>query len=54
MIFFLQVPAGIDKNFLYKALCNYYRSKGEVVVCVASSRIAALLLQGGRVSHSQF
>lgn len=52
--FFLQGPAGTGKTFLYKTICNYYRSKGEIVLCVASSGIAALLLPGGRTSHSRF
>jgi PIF1-like helicase len=52
--FFLQGPAGTGKTFLYKCLCNYYRAKGKIVICVASSGIAALLLPGGRTSHSHF
>ena len=30
------------------------RRRGQVALCVASSRIAALLLDGGRTSHSRF
>ena len=52
--FFLQGPAGTGKTFLYNTLCNYYRSQGKIVLCVASSGIAALLLPGGRTSHSRF
>ena len=52
--FFLQGPAGTGKTHLYKTLCNHYRSRGEVVICVASSGIAALLLPGGTTSHSRF
>ena len=51
---FVQGPAGTGKTFLYKVLCNYFRSKGKIVLCVASSGIAALLLPGGRTSHSRF
>ncbi|POS81884.1 hypothetical protein EPUL_005913, partial [Erysiphe pulchra] len=52
--FFLQDPAGTGKTFLYKILCNYYRSQGGIVLCVASSGIASLLLPGGSTAHSLF
>lgn len=52
--FFLQGPAGTGKTFLYRCLCYYFRSLGGVVLCVASSGIAALLLPGGRTAHSRF
>ncbi|POS81876.1 hypothetical protein EPUL_006834, partial [Erysiphe pulchra] len=52
--FFLQGPAGTGKTFLYKTLCNYYRSQGGIVLCVASSGIASLLLPGGSTAHSLF
>ena len=52
--FSLQGPAGTGKTFLYRALCSYIRQQGKVVLCVASSGIAAQLLPGGRTSHSQF
>ena len=51
---FVQGPAGTGKTFLYKVLCNYFRSKGKILLCVASSRIVALLLPGGRTLHSRF
>ena len=52
--FFLQGPAGTGKTFLYKTLCNYYRSLGKIVLCAASSGIASILLTNGRTSHSLF
>ena len=52
--FFLQGPAGTGKTFLYRCLCHHYRSQSKVVLCVASSGIAALLLPGGRTAHSCF
>jgi len=39
---------------IYKCLCHYYRGQGKIVLCVASSGIAALLLPGGRTAHSRF
>ena len=52
--FFLQGPAGTGKTFLYQCLCYHYRAQSKVVICVASSGIAALLLPGGRTAHSRF
>ena len=52
--FFLQGPAGTGKTFLYRCLCHHYRSQSKVVLCIASSGIAALLLPGGRTAHSCF
>ncbi|GJU72026.1 ATP-dependent DNA helicase PIF1-like protein [Tanacetum coccineum] len=42
------------KTFLYKMLIAALRSKGKIVLNVASSGIAALLLDGGRTTHSRF
>jgi hypothetical protein len=52
-VFFLDGPAGTGKTFLYKTLCYRLRSERKIVLCVASSGIAALLLPGGRTSHSR-
>jgi len=52
--FFLHGPAGTGKTFLYNCLCSHLRAKGKIVLCVASSGIAAQLLPGGRTAHSRF
>ncbi|UPX12183.1 uncharacterized protein EKO05_0002747 [Ascochyta rabiei] len=52
--FFVQGPAGTGKTFLWRCICAYYRSTGQVVLCVASSGIAAVLLPGGRTAYSRF
>lgn len=52
--FFLSGPGGTGKTFLYQALAHKFRSQGEIVLCVASSGIASLLLPGGRTAHSCF
>ena len=52
--FYLQGPGGTGKTFLYKTICHYFRALEKVVLCVASTGIAALLLPGGCTSHSQF
>ncbi|GLB44068.1 putative helitron helicase-like domain at N-terminus [Lyophyllum shimeji] len=53
-IFFLHGPGGTGKTFLYHTLCYRLRSEGKIVICVASSGIASLLLPGGCTSHSSF
>jgi hypothetical protein len=52
--FFLNGPGGTGKTFVYNTVCNIARSNGWIVLCVASSGIAALLLRGGRTAHSTF
>ena len=53
-VFFLHGPGGTGKTYLYRGICHYFRSRGKIVLCVASSGIAALLLPGGRTAHSRF
>jgi hypothetical protein len=52
--FFLHGPGGTGKTYVYNTLCHRLRSEGKIVLCVASSGIAALLLPGGRTVHSSF
>jgi len=52
--FFIQGPIGTGKTFLYKCLCYFYRAQRKIVLCMASSGIAALLLPGGRTAHLCF
>ena len=52
--FFLSGPGGTGKTYLYNTLCYKLRSQQKIVLCVASSGIAALLLIGGRTAHSRF
>ncbi|XP_071740490.1 uncharacterized protein [Rutidosis leptorrhynchoides] len=53
-VFFLYGYGGTGKTFVWKTLSAALRSKGEIVLNVASSGIAALLLSGGRTAHSRF
>ena len=46
--------AGTGKTFFYNTIAAKYRSIGHIVVTVASSSIASLLLVGGRTAHSTF
>src|SRR6201996_7208468 len=52
--FFLHGPGGTGKTYVYNTLCYALRGQGKIVLCVASSGIASLLLIGGRTAHSTF
>ncbi|XP_024014781.1 ATP-dependent DNA helicase RRM3-like [Eutrema salsugineum] len=52
--FFVYGSGGTGKTYLWSLLGTALRSKGHIVLNVASSGIAALLLQGGRTAHSRF
>ncbi|KDQ08678.1 hypothetical protein BOTBODRAFT_85219, partial [Botryobasidium botryosum FD-172 SS1] len=52
--FFLHGPGGTGKTYVYRLLAAKVRAQGNIVLCVASSGIAALLLPGGRTAHSTF
>ncbi|XP_034918726.1 uncharacterized protein [Populus alba] len=43
-----------ERLFLWHTIINRVRSEGSVVLAVASSGIASLLLPGGRTAHSRF
>ncbi|XP_019158438.1 PREDICTED: uncharacterized protein LOC109155160 [Ipomoea nil] len=43
-----------ERTFLWRALSAAVRCKGQIVLNVASSGIASLLLPGGRTAHSRF
>lgn len=53
-MFFVYGYGGTGKTYLYKTMSAALRSQGEIVLNVASSGIAALLLEGGRTAHSRF
>ncbi|CAH9083785.1 unnamed protein product, partial [Cuscuta epithymum] len=53
-VFFVYGHGGTGKTFVWKTLSAALRSKGEIVLNVASSGIASLLLPGGRTAHSRF
>jgi hypothetical protein len=53
-MFMINGHGGTGKTFLYKVICSKLRSYGVIVLCTASSGIAALLLPGGRTAHSMF
>nr|GEZ40429.1 ATP-dependent DNA helicase PIF1-like [Tanacetum cinerariifolium] len=53
-MFFVYGYGGTGKTYLYKTLSAVLRSKTKIVLNVASSGIATLLLEGGRTAHSRF
>ena len=50
--FLLYGPGGTGKTYVYNTLCYALHAEGMIVLCVASSGIAALILIGGCTSHS--
>ncbi|XP_058746518.1 uncharacterized protein LOC131619442 [Vicia villosa] len=53
-VFFLYGYGGTGKTFMWNTLSAAVRSKKKIVLPVASSGIASLLLPGGRTAHSRF
>ncbi len=52
--FFVDGLGGAGKTFLYGCLFSRVRSTGDITLLMASSGIAALLLEGGCTAHSRF
>jgi hypothetical protein len=52
--FFVDGLGGAGKTFLYECLLSKVRSTGDITLSMASSGIAALLLEGGCTAHSRF
>ncbi|KAL3651616.1 hypothetical protein CASFOL_004618 [Castilleja foliolosa] len=42
------------KTFLWRTIISFFRSLGKIVLAVAASGIASLLLPSGRTTHSRF
>jgi len=53
-LFFVYGSSGTDKTFVWTTLLSRLRGQGKIVLVVASSGIASLLLLGGRIAHSRF
>ena len=52
--FFIHATGGYGKTFLCNTITAEIRKRGQVALCVVSSGIAALLLDGRRTSHLCF
>ncbi|CDF38180.1 ATP dependant DNA helicase PIF1 [Chondrus crispus] len=53
-LFFLDAPGGTGKTFVLSAIQDFLRSRPKQVIAVATSAVAAVLLDGGRTAHSVF
>ncbi|EPT05483.1 hypothetical protein FOMPIDRAFT_1111278, partial [Fomitopsis schrenkii] len=53
-LFFLHSAGGCGKTFVCNTVAAAVRARGQACLCVASSGIASLLLDGGRTAHSRF
>lgn len=53
-LIFVHGHGGTGKTFLWHTIISKIRSEGLIVLAVASSGIASLLLPGGRTAHSRF
>ena len=52
--FFVSGPGGTGKTHVYSLLLASVRLQGRVALAVASSGVAALLLEGGTFGHARF
>lgn len=53
-LFFVSGHGGTGKTFLWNNVVTYLRGYRRIVLTVASSGVASLLLPGGRTAHSRF
>lgn len=51
-LYFLDAPGGTGKTFVISLILSTIRSKNGIALALASSGIAATLLDGGRTAHS--
>ena len=53
-LFFVDGPGGHGKTYLFNTIIGHLRLQKKIVLAVASSGIASLLLLGGRTIHNRF
>lgn len=51
-MYFFNASCGTGKTFLISLMLGTVRARSEIAVAIASSKIAATLLEGGRIAHS--
>jgi SpoVK/Ycf46/Vps4 family AAA+-type ATPase len=51
-VIFINGPGGTGKTYIENLILNDVRSRGDIALAVAFSSIVALLLSGGRTTHS--
>ncbi|KAI3675989.1 hypothetical protein L1987_85585 [Smallanthus sonchifolius] len=54
VLLFVYGHGGTGKTYLWNAIISALRSRGKIVLAVAASGIASLLLPSGRTAHSRF
>lgn len=52
--FFVSGHGGTGKTFLWNVIISKIRSADKIVLAIASSGVASLLLPKGRTAHSRF
>ena len=52
--FFLHSAGDCGKTFVCNTIAAAVHAQGKIALCMASSGIASLLLEGGRTAHSTF
>jgi hypothetical protein len=52
--FFVSGYGGTSKTYLWNCICSHLRAQRKIVLTMASSGVASLLLPGGRTTHSRF
>jgi hypothetical protein len=53
-LFFVYGSGGTDKTFVWTMLLSCLQGQGKIVLAIASSGIASLLLLGDKIAHSRF
>jgi hypothetical protein len=53
-LFFIDGFGGCGKTYLYQMICHTVRAQRIIILCVASTGLACLLLPGGQTAHSMF
>ena len=53
-MFLLHGYGGTGKTYIWRTLASSLRAKNQIVIMVASSGTASLLLPWGRTAHSKF
>jgi hypothetical protein len=52
--YFISGYGGTGQTYLWNAIVSYLRARKKIVLTVASSGVASLLLPNGRTAHSRF
>ena len=53
-LFFVYDYGGTGKTFIWRILSTGIRSKRQIMLTIAFSEIAALLMLGGKIAHLRF